>query len=90
MSARKGPFFVYDAHEMPDKLRLAYLETTKGYPNGHMIFWRIGAPGGPFEDDVESYTEANYGSDIALHKAVDAWLVENGAAIGEMILLRHW
>jgi hypothetical protein len=88
--ARKGPYWVYDPHDMPDRLQREYFELLR-YDNGHMLFWTIGQPGGPFGDTRASYTEANYGKRLmALHLDVDVWLLQNGGSVGETILIHHW
>jgi hypothetical protein len=85
---RSGPFFIYDANEMPQDLCDRFHEEFHDRGRRVYVEWFVKQPGGPFGESVKYYTVENFGDTIKFNDDVDEWLVAQGAVAGEKALIR--
>ena len=73
---------VFERRNMPDAVRRKFDEMINRFSPGCYVNWWPCAS--TFVDD-DGITQLN-----PEHCEVDAWLLENGAELGEHVLINHW
>ena len=74
---------VYDCQDMPDKVMRSFFDSTD-CGNDVYVDWTVG---GHEEYETEEEYEENRDDDF---KAVDKWLIKNGAEGDEEVIIKHW
>ena len=67
---------VFDCQKMPDEPRNYFFEHTEGSNDCYVAWW------------VEADEEMEDGTEI--WNPVSTWLSDNGAELGEQVIIKHW